>query len=142
MPRKIRLAVLVAVVVVAVPAAAAKAVARMPIGFYDDPSFRWSAQATTNLDQTQEPLIRIDLLLGDGYPCLKPANLKVSIRRVRNDGDSRAGVVSIGGLKFILSRARLPPQSSENIQLPTRGPAQREVALVPRKAGDLPLNLT
>jgi hypothetical protein len=48
-PRKLRLAVLVAVVVVAVPAAAAKAVARMPIGFYDDPSFRWSPVATTNL---------------------------------------------------------------------------------------------
>ena len=49
MPRKLRLAVLVAVVVVAVPAATAKAVARMPIGFYDDPSFRWSPLATTNL---------------------------------------------------------------------------------------------
>ena len=53
MPRKLRLAVLVAVVVVAVPAATAKAVARMPIGFYDDPSFRWSTQTTTNLAAAQ-----------------------------------------------------------------------------------------
>ena len=42
-PRKLRFALLVARrVVVAVPAATARAVARMPVGFYDDPSFRWS----------------------------------------------------------------------------------------------------
>jgi Cellulase (glycosyl hydrolase family 5) len=33
----------------AVPAATARAVARMPIGFFDDPSFRWSPAASANL---------------------------------------------------------------------------------------------
>jgi hypothetical protein len=48
-PRKLRFALLVLVVLAAVPAATAKAVARMPIGFYDDPSFRWSPLASANL---------------------------------------------------------------------------------------------
>jgi hypothetical protein len=33
----------------AVPAATARAVARMPVGFFDDPSFRWSPAASANL---------------------------------------------------------------------------------------------
>ncbi len=32
------------------PAATASAVARMPVGFYDDPSFRWSTATGANLD--------------------------------------------------------------------------------------------
>ena len=46
--RPLRLLVLVALLA-AVPAATARAVARMPIGFFDDPSFRWSPAASANL---------------------------------------------------------------------------------------------
>ena len=46
--RFLRLLALVALLA-AVPAATATAVARMPIGFFDDPSFRWSPAAGANL---------------------------------------------------------------------------------------------
>ena len=48
MPRKIRFA-LVALALIPVCAASATAAVRMPIGFYDDPSFRWAADPTANL---------------------------------------------------------------------------------------------
>jgi hypothetical protein len=41
------------VVLLAIPAATAHAVARMPVGFFDDPSFRWSEDAKANLLQAQ-----------------------------------------------------------------------------------------
>ena len=47
--RLLRFAVLVVIVFMAVPAAAVKAEPRMPVGFFDDPSFRWSTVAATNL---------------------------------------------------------------------------------------------
>ncbi len=53
MPRKLRVAFLVVVVVLAVPAATARAAARMPVGFFDDPSFRWSPETTKNLASAQ-----------------------------------------------------------------------------------------
>ncbi len=53
MPRKLRFAFLIVVVVLAVPAATAHAVARMPVGFFDDPSFRWSPDASKNLASAQ-----------------------------------------------------------------------------------------
>jgi hypothetical protein len=40
--RMVRVALLALVVLAALPAAAVKAAPRMPIGFYDDPSFRWA----------------------------------------------------------------------------------------------------
>ena len=42
MPQKLRIALLVVVILAAAPAAAARATPRMPLGFYDDPSFRWA----------------------------------------------------------------------------------------------------
>jgi Cellulase (glycosyl hydrolase family 5) len=44
--RPLRLALLVLVVLAALPAAAVKAAPRMPIGFYDDPSFRWASASS------------------------------------------------------------------------------------------------
>ena len=49
MPRKLRLVLMVVIVLLAVPAATLRAQSAMPIGFYDDPSFRWSPQAAANL---------------------------------------------------------------------------------------------
>jgi hypothetical protein len=51
--RKLRLVLPVLVVLLALPAATAKAVARMPVGFFDDPSFRWSTQVNKNLLSAQ-----------------------------------------------------------------------------------------
>lgn len=49
-PQKRALTLLVLVALLAaIPAATAKAVARMPIGFFDDPSFRWSPAVGANL---------------------------------------------------------------------------------------------
>ncbi len=51
--RKLRLVLPILVVLLAIPAATAHAVARMPVGFYDDPSFRWSEDAKANLLEAQ-----------------------------------------------------------------------------------------
>jgi hypothetical protein len=42
------------VVVIALPVASAHAATRMPVGFYDDPSFRWSPVATQNFVSAQK----------------------------------------------------------------------------------------
>ena len=53
MPRSL-CAVLFSMAAVAVfPVAGAHAMARMPVGFYDDPSFRWSPEATANFASAQ-----------------------------------------------------------------------------------------
>jgi hypothetical protein len=40
-------------VLLALPAATANAVARMPVGFFDDPSYRWASETSPNLLSTQ-----------------------------------------------------------------------------------------
>jgi len=47
--RAARLALIALIALLAVPAAAARAATRMPIGFFDDPSFRWSPDRQQNL---------------------------------------------------------------------------------------------
>ena len=42
MPKPVRLALILLVALLALPAAAVRAATHMPIGFYDDASFRWS----------------------------------------------------------------------------------------------------
>jgi hypothetical protein len=64
-PRKPRLALLALVVFLAVPAATARAVAHMPVGFYDDPSFRWAADPATNLQAAQRAHASIVHVLAD-----------------------------------------------------------------------------
>jgi hypothetical protein len=48
-PKAARFALIALVVLMAAPAAAVHAATRMPIGFFDDPSFRWSPQRAENL---------------------------------------------------------------------------------------------
>jgi len=50
MPRPIRLVLVALVALLALPAAAVRAATHMPVGFYDDASFRWSADRVTNLE--------------------------------------------------------------------------------------------
>ena len=49
MPKSVRLVLISLVSLLALPAAAARAGAHMPIGFFDDASFRWSSERTTNI---------------------------------------------------------------------------------------------
>lgn len=49
MSRKLGLALFVVLALLAVPAATVRAAVRMPVGFFDDPSFRWSPDAAKNL---------------------------------------------------------------------------------------------
>lgn len=49
MPRAARIALICFVALLAVPAATVRAATRMPVGFYDDPSFRWSPDRAQNL---------------------------------------------------------------------------------------------
>ena len=47
--RGIRLALIALVALLAVPAATVRAATQMPVGFFDDPSFRWSPDRAANL---------------------------------------------------------------------------------------------
>ncbi len=51
MPKPARLALLALIALLAAPAATVHAAPRMPIGFFDDPSFRWSPTRAENLQQ-------------------------------------------------------------------------------------------
>ena len=51
MPKPARFALLALIALLAAPAAAVHAAPRMPIGFFDDPSFRWSPTRAENLQQ-------------------------------------------------------------------------------------------
>jgi hypothetical protein len=50
-PKPARLALLALIALLAAPAATVHAAQRMPIGFFDDPSFRWSPTRAENLQQ-------------------------------------------------------------------------------------------
>jgi hypothetical protein len=63
--RKLRFALLAVVVLIAIPAGTAKALPRMPVGFYDDPSFRWSPTPTVNLAAAQKANASIIHVLAD-----------------------------------------------------------------------------
>jgi hypothetical protein len=62
---KIRFALLFVMVLLAVPAATANAVARMPVGFFDDPSFRWEANPLANLKAAQQAHTSVIHVLAD-----------------------------------------------------------------------------
>ncbi len=65
MSRKLRFALPFVVLLLAVPAATAKAVARMPVGFFDDPSFRWASDPLANLKAAQQAHASIIHVLAD-----------------------------------------------------------------------------
>ena len=76
MQRKLRFVLPAIVVLLALPAATANAVARMPVGFFDDPSFRWSNETSTNLLSTQRTHSSIVHILANWSTIAptKPAN--------------------------------------------------------------------
>jgi hypothetical protein len=74
--RPFRFALLVVILLMAVPAAAVKATPRMPVGFFDDPSFRWSTSWATNLRTASSVHASIIHVLADWSQIApqKPAN--------------------------------------------------------------------
>ncbi len=78
MPRSVRVAFFVLVILIAIPAATARAVTRMPVGFYDDPSFRWAADPnpTVNLKSAETAGSSVIHVLADWSQIAptKPAN--------------------------------------------------------------------
>jgi hypothetical protein len=63
--RPLRFALLVALSLLAVPAATVKAAPRMPVGFFDDPSFRWSTEAAANMKAASNAHASIIHVLAD-----------------------------------------------------------------------------
>jgi hypothetical protein len=76
--RLLRLALIASIVLLAVPAATVRAAGRMPVGFYDDPSFRWANKADIpkNLAAAQKTNVTIIHALADWSQIAptKPAN--------------------------------------------------------------------
>ena len=74
--RKLRFVLPLFVVLLAIPAATAHAVSRMPVGFFDDPSFRWSEDTTQNLLEAQRAHASIVHILANWATIAKfrPAN--------------------------------------------------------------------
>jgi Glycosyl hydrolases family 39 len=66
-PRSLRVALLVVLVLIAAPVATVRAAARMPVGFYDDPSFRWAQEKVipTNLAAAEKANASIVHVLAD-----------------------------------------------------------------------------
>ena len=65
MLRTTRIALIVVLALMALPAAAAKANPRMQIGFFDDPSFRWSKSTAANLESASKTGASIMHVLAD-----------------------------------------------------------------------------
>ncbi|CAB4711147.1 unannotated protein [freshwater metagenome] len=65
MHRTTRIALIVVLALIALPAAAAKANPRMQIGFFDDPSFRWSKSTAENLQAASKSGATVIHVLAD-----------------------------------------------------------------------------
>lgn len=65
MPRPVRLALIALVVALAAPAGSVQAAERMQIGFFDDPSFRWSTDPVVNLESARRAGASIIHVLAD-----------------------------------------------------------------------------
>ena len=83
-PRKLRVALFALVVlVVAVAAGTARAMPRMPIGFFDDPSFRWAPKPTVNLASAEKAHASIIHVLAD-WSQIAPTKPTSAARRRRS----------------------------------------------------------
>jgi hypothetical protein len=63
--RPLRLASIVLVALIALPAASVNGATRMPVGFFDDPSFRWAAEPTVNLLSARKASASVIHVLAD-----------------------------------------------------------------------------
>jgi hypothetical protein len=96
MGRLVSLAALVLVVVSAWPASASAAT-RMPVGFQDDPAFRWSDDAATQLDLAEQAHASIIRTIVDWY--------QVAPRRPANPADSFDAAYNFTDLDALVQEA-------------------------------------
>jgi hypothetical protein len=111
-PRKLRLALLIVVVVAAIPAATARAAVRMPIGFYDDPSFRWATNPAVNLASAQKANASILHVLAD-WSSIAPTRPKSALNGNDkayhlSDLDSLVRSAQQYGMQVLLTIAETP----------------------------------
>ena len=76
-----RFALIAFALLLAVPAAAAHAAQRMPIGFFDDPSFRWSANRLVELQRAQATGSSV-IHTTASWPALAPTTVAINIQDV------------------------------------------------------------
>ncbi len=122
----VRLAALVVVVVLAAPAATVSAAVRMPIGFFDDASFRWSAQAEQNLSAAARAGASIVYTTADWSQIAprKPAHpLDGNDPAYRlHDLDALVGAAGRHGLQVMIDISRTPGWANGG-QSPNHPPA-------------------
>jgi Cellulase (glycosyl hydrolase family 5) len=125
MPRKLRFALLVVLTLLALPAAAVRAEARMPVGFYDDPSFRWSTAANQNLAKASAANTSIIHVLAD-WATIAPTKPKSPLNGADpaynlSDLDSVVSSAQAYGLQVLLTIADTPPWANGG-QTPNHAP--------------------
>src|SRR5580700_12155093 len=79
--------------------------------------------------------IGIDELLRNRKPRLILPHLKVGIRRLGSDGDSRSNLVGLRSLEFISSRSFAAAQPSGEIDFPTRRSSNCVLTLIAAVTG-------
>src|ERR1700704_2051175 len=92
-----RLGLITLVVLLAIPAAGARAATKMPIGFYDDASFRWSSNALTNLEQAANPGATI-IHTAASWPSIAPT-------RPADPADGSDPAYNLGDLDALVANA-------------------------------------
>ena len=112
MQRTLRLALVTLAVLLVVPAATVNAATRMPIGFFDDPSFRWAPDTAKNLLAAQGAHATIIHVTADWAQIAptKPANPLNGNDRAYHISDLDALVASAGqyGLEVMINISGAP----------------------------------
>jgi Cellulase (glycosyl hydrolase family 5) len=124
-PRKLRLALFVALTLVALPAATVRAEPRMPVGFYDDPSFRWSTNPTENLASASAANTSIIHVLAD-WATIAPTKPASPLNGADpayklSDLDAVISSAQAYGLQVLLTIADTPPWANGG-QTPNHAP--------------------
>ena len=90
-----------------------------------------SSCVVTDVNESQQVFIGIDLVLGYGESCLVSPNLEVGIGRLGDDGHSDTRVIRLCRLYFIGRCGVRSSQAAGYIYFPTRRRADRIVPEVP-----------
>ena len=101
------------VLVLAITAGSAKAVPRMPVGFFDDPSFRWSEDIPQNMLDAQRAHASIIHVLAN-WATIAPAKPKNALNGGDpayhlSDLDAVVRVAQQYGMEVLLTIAQTPP---------------------------------
>jgi Cellulase (glycosyl hydrolase family 5) len=126
-PRKLRFALLVVVTLLAIPAATVRAAVRMPVGFYDDPSFRWSTETAKNLEAASKANISIVHVLAD-WSQIAPTKPRSPLNGDDpayhlSDIDSLVGTAQAYGIQVLLTISETPKWANGG-QTPNHPPSR------------------